>query len=182
MVSSFHVEPVGRRSRMNFEPGVQPGYENAWEYHRECEDELELLRQKRFDSSMNDLEHVDGLAALNDLIEGGRCANLQFPSAYVQRAKVEAAVIRRHDPAYMLELRHVPSTRTSTLFGREVRVLRLYYFEPKNHERLLTGVALGSKPGNARDVLGEQDSTIDTAHDRVIEWLAENVNGLEVGS
>lgn len=121
-------------------------------------------------------EQIDALAILEGLIEGGVNADLRFPTAYSRRVEVEVDTISQPGRTYMLELRHVPDKESKKLFGKVKRVIRLYYFEPSQLPRTLAGLKLGSKPGDAEDRMGEQDSHIDDAHARCTSWVDDGMD------
>lgn len=172
-MNRFYVEPVGQRSMMNRLLNPPTNYTNQWRYHPECEDEFELLRNKKFDSEMSGVEQIDALASLEMLIDYGCEANLRFPGPYVKNAEVEAKEIEKNGRQYLIELRHVPENDRQ-IFGRARRVLRLYYYEPIEHDRLLAALVLDSKPGDRADLNNEQNAAIETAHSRATQWRETN--------
>lgn len=169
---TFYVEPVGHRSCCRQHQGTPDDYMNKWLQHSSCEAELELLRNKKFDTEMSEIEQIDALEILHGLIELGAHADLRFPTGYSRRVEDEVDQIQARGRTYLLELRHVPYGDEKKVFGRAKRVLRLYYFEPMQLSKTLAALKLGSKPGDAPDTMYEQDSHIEDAHDRCQEWLS----------
>jgi hypothetical protein len=129
---------------------------------------------------MTRAEQLDAQQLLEDLMEWGAQADLRFPSNWTRRVNAEAAEITAHG-GYLLELRHVPKGQPNKVFGRELRALRLYYYEPLRPEQTLAALALGSKPANASDSALEQNEAIDAAHERAQHWdiALERMEGTE---
>lgn len=123
--------------------------------------EMEALFECRLDDGMSEAEHADAFTQLNTMMQHASDALLDFDSE-----KPEAKVMERSD--FVIELR--PKPAPALPWGREPRVVRLYFAEPNLPPDKLVALHLGTKEGDDRR--GEQNASIDVATSRAHEWAA----------
>lgn len=133
--------------------------ENIWDFSIDAvRDEMEALFSGQLHPKMSKAEQEEYFQQLRELIHDAQIGRVRFASP--ETGKVIRNLILELKPA--LE-------QTRPAFNRQPYLLRLYFGEPKGHDRKLLGLKLAAKA--PREVgLAEQDQHIDQALVRATEW------------
>ncbi|MFZ4894188.1 hypothetical protein ACL9RL_07040 [Plantibacter sp. Mn2098] len=136
---------------------------NTWDFSvPEFRAEAKLMHDNDLDPEMTETEHQDYWAQLRGLLWSAQCGTLNFGGK-----NPEAKVMELRD--HIIELRPLMEAAPGTVFGKTMRLVRLYFAEPVLPIASLLALHLATKP-NGPDDAAEQNAAIVEASDRAEVW------------
>lgn len=152
-------KPTGSRCCQNFYE--ETGNTSTWIRVPEFGTEIRDLRAAKLDERMSRFEHEDAYSKIAELIAKARAGKVD---AFARRP--ESKDIQKPGFQHLVEL--IPKVGAS-VFGKERRLVRLYFVEPLTLSDKLVGLHVATKPDGG-DPHGEQDAAIREAGARGDHW------------